>query len=145
MTGTVRARSHAHVWIVGLAATIWYGRGAYDCLMTQTRNAAYLSQLSADERAYFEAFPIWMDLLWAVEVWSGLLGALLLVARSRYAVQAFSLSLLGAAGTFSYQMIIDAPESLQDAAMAVMPWLMILVAASLFLYALEMIRRGGLR
>ena len=145
MTGIVRARSHAHVWIVGLAATVWNGLGAYDFLMTQTRNSAYLSQFSSEERAYFEAFPMWTELLWAADVWGGFLGALLLIARSRFAVHAFSLSLLGAAGSFSYQLTSDAPASLQSGAGAMMPWLAIAISLALFLYALEMVRRGALR
>ena len=145
MTGVMRARSHAHVWIVGLTATVWNGFGAYDYLMTQTRNAAYLSQFSAEERAYFETFPVWTELLWAFGVWGGLLGSLLLIARSRYAVHLFSLSLLGIAGSFSYQLTNEAPASLQTGAPAMMPWLIIGLGVALFLYALEMIRRGALR
>ena len=53
MQEAVQARTPAHVWIVGILATLWNAFGAYDYIMTQTNNAAYLSQFSAEERAFY--------------------------------------------------------------------------------------------
>ena len=41
MATEARARAPAHLWIVGVLATVWNGFGAYDYLMTRMRNTDY--------------------------------------------------------------------------------------------------------
>jgi len=146
MQEAVQARTPAHVWIVGILATLWNAFGAYDYIMTQTNNAAYLSQFSAEERAFFDSFPGWMEAFWALGVWGALIGSLLLLIRSRYAVHAFGLSLVGIVVGMGYQYLaMEAPESLTTGAMAVMPWVILAVGIALFVYARNQAAKGVLR
>ena len=146
MQEAVQARSPAHVWIVGILATLWNAFGAYDYIMTQTNNAAYLSQFSAEERAFFDSFPAWMEAFWALGVWGALVGSLLLLIRSRYAVHAFGLSLVGIVVGMGYQyLVMEAPESLTSGAMAVMPWVILAVGIVLLIYARNQAAKGVLR
>ena len=146
MQEAVQARSPAHVWIVGILATLWNAFGAYDYIMTQTNNAAYLSQFSAEERAFFDSFPGWMEAFWALGVWGALIGSLLLLIRSRYAVHAFGLSLVGIVVGMGYQyLVMEAPESLTSGAMAVMPWVILAVGIVLLIYARNQAAKGVLR
>ena len=146
MQEAVQARTPAHVWIVGILATLWNAFGAYDYIMTQTNNAAYLSQFSAEERAFFDRFPGWMEAFWALGVWGALIGSLLLLMRSRYAVHAFGLSLVGIVVGMGYQyLVMEAPESLTTGAMAVMPWVILAVGIALFVYARNQAAKGVLR
>ena len=139
-------RTPTHLWIVGILAVLWNGFGCFDYLMTQTRNADYLAMFTDAQRAYFESFPAWMEGAWAVGVWGGLLGSLLLLARSRWAVIAFGLSLLGLAGGTTYQYILTSPPAEMTSpgmiAMNVAIWA---VCIGLFVYAREMRRKGILR
>jgi hypothetical protein len=146
MQEAVQARTPAHVWIVGILATLWNAFGAYDYIMTQTNNAAYLSQFSAEERAFFDSFPGWMEAFWALGVWGALIGSLLLLIRSRYAVHAFGLSLVGIVVGMGYQYLaMEAPESLTTGAMAVMPWVILVIGIALFVYARNQAAKGVLR
>ena len=63
--------------------------------MTVSGNAAYLAAFPADQLAYYNSLPAWLTAFWALGVWGGLAGSLLLLARSRHAVLAFALSVLG--------------------------------------------------
>jgi len=140
------ARTPAHLWIVGLLATLWNAFGAFDYIMTQTRNDAYLSQFSAEERAFFDSFPAWMEAFWAVGVWGALIGSLLLLVRSRHAVTAFALSLVGILVGLGYQhFAMEMPESMKTGAMAVMPWVVLAVGIALFLYSRNQAAKGVLR
>ena len=146
MQEAVQARTPAHVWIVGILATLWNAFGAFDYVMTQTANEAYLSQFSAEERAFFDSFPGWMEAFWALGVWGALIGSLLLLIRSRYAVHAFGLSLVGILVGMGYQYLaMEAPESLTTGAMAVMPWVILAVGIALFVYARNQASKGVLR
>jgi hypothetical protein len=76
----------------------------------------------------------------------GLLGSILLLVRSRYAVWAFGLSLLGAVLGLGYQIALAPPLAGADDAMSkAMPYVIILIAVALFLYARAQAAKGVLR
>src|SRR3546814_14945416 len=71
--------------------------------LTKLGNADYLSALTSEQIAYFQGFPLWANIGWAFGVWGSVLGSILLLARSRHAVTAFAVSLLGPAISRLYQ------------------------------------------
>jgi hypothetical protein len=136
----------AHLWIVGILALLWNGFGCYDYLMSVTANPAYLAKLPADAVAYQQALPAFATAFWALGVWGGLAGALLLLMRSRYAVWAFALSLIGAVCGLGYQMFMTTrPASMTAGAGAVIPWVIIAIAAFQLWYSRSLERKGALR
>ena len=146
MQEAVQARTPAHVWIVGVLATLWNAFGAFDYVMTQTDNEAYLSQFTAEERAFFDSFPAWMEAFWALGVWGALIGSLLLLMRSRYAVHAFGISLVGIVVGMGYQYLaMEAPESMMSGAIAFVPWIILVVGIALLVYARKQAASGVLR
>lgn len=135
-----------HLWIVGAVATLWNGFGAYDYLMTQTRNAQYLAHYTDPQRIYFESFPVWMEAVWAFGVWGGLAGSLLLLMRSRHAVTAFAVSLAGLAVSSIYQYVLSSPPpEMRGGVMVAMNLVIWAAAIGLLFYALRMRRSGVLR
>lgn len=139
-------RTPLHVWIVGALATVWNAFGCFDYLMTQTRNEDYLAHFTDPQRAYFDSFPLWMEAVWALGVWGGLAGSLLLLARSRYAVAAFAVSLLGLAISTVYQYVLTSPPAdMTTGAMIGMNIAIWAIAIGLLLYAVRMRGRGVLR
>ena len=146
MQQAVQARTPVHVWIVGVLATLWNAFGCYDYIMTQTNNEAHLSQFSAEERAFFDSFPAWTEAFWALGVWGALIGSLLLIARSRYAVHAYGVSLVGMVVGMAYQRFgMEIPESLTTGVMAIMPWVILAIGIALFVYARNQAAKGVLR
>ena len=140
------AKTPLHLWIVAVLATVWNAFGAFDYLMTQTRNEAYLANFTDPQRAYFDSFPLWMEATWAFGVWGGLAGSLLLLARSRYAVEAFAISLAGLAISTVYQYVLSTPPpEMKSGAMIAMNLAIWAVAIGLLVYALRMRRKGVLR
>jgi hypothetical protein len=136
----------AHLWIVGILALLWNAFGCYDYLMSVTANAAYLAKMPADAVAYERALPAWLTAFWALGVWGGLAGAVLLLMRSRHSVLAFVLSLLGAVIGLGYQMFMTVrPASMSAGAGAIIPWVIIAVAAFQLWYGWSMDKKGALR
>lgn len=145
MASTTQAKAPAHVWVVGILSLLWNAFGCYDYLMTNLRNQAYLSQFTADQVAYFGSLPGWLTAFWAIGVWGGLAGSILLLIRNRHAVLAYGLSLVGAIVGLGYQKFIaNMPASLKAGMMGVMPWVIIAVAAFLLWYAMNSEKRGVL-
>ena len=146
MATTAQVRVPVHLWIVGVLALLWNCFGCYDYLMTNLKNQAYLAHFSPDQLAYLDSLPKWLTAFWAIGVWGGLVGAILLLMRNRYAVWAFGLSFIGAVVGLGYQMFLTKmPASMKAGMMGFMPWVIILIAALLLWYSMSMEKKGVLR
>lgn len=142
-------RTPWHLWLVGVLSLLWNGFGAWDFIQTTTRGEAYMRAMGFgdDMIAYYNAMPTWMYGPWILGVWGAVIGSILLLARRRWAVVAFALSFLGALISLIYGKLINPPPTPtpEMAAMAWMPYLILLIAAFLLWYALAMAKRGVLR
>ncbi|MEO9862970.1 MAG: hypothetical protein ABJO29_11705 [Yoonia sp.] len=135
-----------HVWIVGIIALIWNAGGAYDYVMTQTENEAYLAMLSDAQKGFLDNGPIWFEAAWAVGVWFSMLGALLLLLRSRLAGPAFGLSLVGLIVSSVYSFgIADRTGMDMTPTQLGFTVAIYVVLVLLWIYARAMTRRGVLR
>ena len=135
------------LWIVGVASLLWNAFGAVDYLMTQTANEAYLSGFTPEQRAYFDAFPPWAEAAWALGVWGGVAGALLLLLASRFAWHAFVLSFFGMAAGMFYQFALSRPrmDEVSGAGAIALGAGIAVVAILLMAYSARMKSRGYLR
>lgn len=138
-----------HLWAVGVLSLLWNAFGAYDFVMSLTQREAYwrASGMTDAMVAYYNAMPSWMYVPWILGVWGAVAGSILLLMRSRWAVHAFALSLLGAVISLLYGAVIDKapPPPPEMAAMAYMPYVIVLIAAFLAWYAWTMSKKGVLR
>jgi len=140
------ARVPVHLWIVGILSLLWNAFGCYDYLMTNLHNQAYLAAFPADQLAYFDSLPPWLTAFWALGVWGGLAGSLLLLVKSRHAILAFGLSVVGIVVSFGYQMFAtQMPASMTEGAMKAMPWIIFVVGLFLLWYSRNAEKQGLLR
>lgn len=147
------AKRPIHLWIVGIAATLWNLIGPTDYLMTRLRQDSWIEMgmPGVDPQivySYIDSMPIWSHIGWGLGVWGGLLGSILLLARSRYAVHVLAASLLGVAMSLGWQLLAGPampPEMTTSAASQIMPYVIIVIAVALFLYARTMRISGVLR
>jgi hypothetical protein len=139
-------KTPVHLWIVGLFALFWNAGGAYDYVMTQTQNPAYLAMLTDAQKAFMDNGPIWFEAAWAVGVWFSVLGAVLLLLRSRLARTAFGLSFLGlmVSSVYSFGIADRTGLTLTPAQMGFTAAIYV-VLVLLWIYARAMTRRGVLR
>ena len=146
MEATMQQRAPTHLWAVGGLATLWNAFGCYDYLMTELGNEQYLAQFGPELVAYFESLPAWLTAFWALGVWGGLAGSILLLMRSRYAVHAFAVSLAGMIISFGYQFLAtDMPAAMTEGMMILMPVLIVAVGVALYYYAARQRANGTLR
>lgn len=139
-----------HIWVVGILTLLWHGFGAYDHLMSVTRNQAYLRMIPEAQRAdmlsYLDAMPVWATSSWALGVWGSVLGSLLILLRSRRAVAAFAASLVGLVVTSLYTYVLAPASALSGGGAALMITLAIVVILLLALfYSHRQVAAGHLR
>ena len=94
MSETQATKTPRHLWIVGIVALLWSLMGAMDYIMTQTKNEAYMSQFSPEQLEFYYSFPAWLVAFWAIAVWGGVLGAVLLLVRKKLAAPVLLVSFL---------------------------------------------------
>lgn len=140
-----RLGAPGHLWVVGVISLLWNSFGCLDYIRTVTRDPVAMAQLTPDTLAYLDAMPAWLTGFWALGVWGSLAGSLLLIARSRHAVPAFGLSLLGLAISQGYQMMTEPPPEMSGTAMVIFTGLIWGMLLLLLWYASAMKRTGVLR
>lgn len=132
-----------HLWIVGVVSLLWNAMGAYDYLMTQTQNEAYMASFTPEQLEYFYGFPAWATSLWAIAVWGAVLGSVLLLLRKRVAYPVFVVSLVAMLGNMVHTTISGGWE-LMGAGGAAFSAVIFVVALGLVVYARAMAGRGVL-
>jgi hypothetical protein len=140
MNGQVRAGWL--YWIIAVIGLLWNGFGGFDYYMTQSRNADYLANFPPDVIAFVDAMPFWVQAAWAIGVWFSVIGSVLMLIRSRWAVPAFALSLAGLATSTAYQAIVGMPPSMTEPPMLAITGMIWLILIFLLWYANRAKARG---
>ena len=135
-----------HLWAVGGLGLLWNGFGGFDCMMSLTQGETYLRNFGMTEPqiAYFNAMPAWAYAVWALGVGSAFAGSVLLLLRSRWAVHAFALSLVGLVLSALYTTVLSNGSEVmaETMPMQIVVWIGALAFAG---YAWMMAKRGVLR
>jgi hypothetical protein len=102
-------RAPWHLWVVGVVAVLMNGFGCFDYTMTQLQGDAWLANMEPTQTQldWFHGMPAWVEAAWAVGVWGGLLGGVLLLLRRRWAMHAFAASFLGWAAGAVYAFALS--------------------------------------
>lgn len=95
----------ARFWTVTAIGLLWNGFGAYLYIVSKIAPETVLATASPAMREYIEHMPLWAHLGWSLGVWGSFFGSVLMVLRSRHAVIAFAISLLGAVLSFAGQAL----------------------------------------
>lgn len=136
-----------HLWVVGAVSLLWNAVGAFDYTMTKMKNADYLASFTPEQQAYFASFPIWANIGWALGVWGSVIGSALLLARSRHAVTAFLISMIGLALSCIYQFGMHYGDLARmfGSFPLVFTGIIWVILIALYLYARAQVAKGVLR
>ncbi len=134
-----------HLWLVAILAIAWNAMGALDYYLTQSGDAEYLSAFTPEQIAFFTDFPAWVDASWAIAVWGGLFGALMLLLRKPVAVPVLLISLLAMMVTTIHNYLFaDGLQVMGDPFSLTFTLVIFLVALFLLRYASRQRRNGVL-
>jgi hypothetical protein len=147
MNDTGTAKVPTSFWIVGVISLLWNSFGGFDYIMSQTRNEAWLSNIGNYQEvvAWMDGFPLWAEIGYGLGVWGSVAGSILLLLRSRHAVTAFLVSLIGAGVSFAGQMQNPLPPSLDPGASVIMPVVIMAVILAQWWYARREAAKGTVK
>lgn len=134
----------APAWFAGaaIAAVLFEAFGAYSYLVHVLGDPM---TLPIDQRDLVLAMPTWMNAAFALAVWSGLAGALLLVPRRRLAQPLLLLSLVAAVVQFAALLVVPKLRNLIGSDDLFVPFLILVACYAIWHLAWQARRSGWLR
>ena len=133
MNNETVGRVHWSFWVIGVFALIWNVMGSINFSMQM--NADIVAGFPETHRAIIEGRPIWATAGFALAVFGGALGGLLLLLRKLAALWLFIASLLGAIVTMIHTINIARSASFSPAEIVIMILMPLLAAALLIWYS----------
>ena len=123
-------------WIVSVVALIWMLFGVVAWVADLMMDEAALAQMSAAQQQLYASRPQWLFIVYAIAIFTGLLGAIGLLMRKRWSVTAFGISLAAIIVQFGYTLtVMDAIGLLSPA--AALPFPIAIFAIGLLLLGLS--------
>ena len=134
-----------HLWLIGIIGLVWSTMSVISFMVTQLNVEAVMSRFPAQQREYFESFPFWADAFWAIGVFAGVIGCLLLLLKNRLALHFLFASVIGAiVSNLGGLFLLGGMEVMGETGGLGFTAFPIIVGAFLAYYAHAMSRKGVL-
>lgn len=148
MADTPEASTKAlwHLWVVGGLSLLWNAMGAFDFVMTQTKNEAYMQAFTPEQLEYFYGFPLWVNVSWGIATGASVIGSLFLLLRLRAALPVFMVSFVAMVLTTLHNFVLsDGWRVMGGVGVLIFSAVIFVIALLLVVYACRMGRRCVLR
>jgi CHASE2 domain-containing sensor protein len=94
-------------WVISSIALVWNLMGVFNYLDQAFMTNKVLEVLPKEQQILYQDVPVWVTAAFAIAVFSGTLGSLLLLLKKKNASTFFIISFLGIMGQMSYGLLID--------------------------------------
>ncbi|MGI4818720.1 MAG: hypothetical protein ACRYFE_09370 [Janthinobacterium lividum] len=139
------AKAPWRLWAVGAATLLWNGFGAFQWYRQVTRSDSYWGNLTMEQVQFIIAQPMWVEVAFGVGVWTGVLGALMLLLRRRLALNAFVASLIAILVNTLFMQVLSNARVVFGNGTLIAAIAVIAVAAASIVYAHFTRKRGIIR
>jgi len=132
-------------WVVAILATLWMLFGVVAWCMDLMMDPATIAQMPEAQQQLYQSRPQWLFVVYGVAIFSGLLGAIGLLLRKRWATSLFLLSLLAVVVQFGYTFVAMHAVELLGAAQALpFPIVIFVIGVALWWFSGKAGKRGWL-
>lgn len=145
MNDTTGTKPPTWFWIVAVLALLWEVMGVGSYLYHVSLSPEAIAALPAGQSALMTMTPAWVNGAFAIATFAGLLGALGLLMRRRWASPLLILSLVAVVIQFGWVFGVAKAHELIGPSAAIFPAFIILVAIVLVWFAGVAAKRGWLR
>ena len=132
-------------WVISIFALLWFLMDTSAFFMRVLMTDEGLKAMPENQQHLYRNMPVWVNVVFAGEVFGGVLGSMGLLLKKKWALPLFAVSLLGVlAQTFQVYFLSDAIRTMGTPAV-VMPLVAILIGTGMIVLARSAISRGWLR
>lgn len=122
-------------WIIGIIALLWNLMGVAAYLMQAYMTEEDLLALPLEEQALYADIPAWVTGAYALAVFGGALGCILLLLRKKLATFVFMISFVSILAQMSYNIFMTKAAEVYGPGGLIMPVMVILIGAFLIWYS----------
>lgn len=145
MTEQTTTKPPIWFWIISVIALLWNGMGVNNYLQQAYRTESFTSQVTPELLAIIDARPSWATGFFAIAVFSGVLGSLLLLLRKKLASPLLMISFLTALVTQIWWFTTGGPSLADQASGMIIPVIVVLFALLLVWMARKGVSNGWLK
>ncbi len=132
-------------WVISIIALLWYLMDMSAFFMRVLMTDDVIKAMPDNQQHLYRNMPLWVNIVFAGEVFGGALGCVGLLLRKKWALPLFVVSILGALSqTFHVYFLSDAISTMGTPAV-VMPLLAILICIGMIVLAKSAISKRWLR
>lgn len=122
-------------WIVSAIALLWNLMGVVAYIAQVTMSAEALQALPDNERALYESVPAWATAAFAIAVWGGALGSILLLIRRKWATAVLIISFSGIVVQMIHSFFMSNSIEVFGPGGMVMPVMILIIGAYLIWFS----------
>ena len=122
-------------WIISSMALVWNLMGVFNYLTQAFMTNEVLASLPEDQQLLYEDVPAWVTAAFATAVFSGTLGAILLLLKKKVASTFFILSFVGIIIQMTYGLMISENTNSYGPLGLLMPLMIIAIGGYLIWYS----------
>src|SRR5690348_17029462 len=137
--GASKSPVPAWFWALAIFALLFEAAGAFLFVNSLTLDPA---TLPLDQRAIYDATPQWITIAWGIAIGAGLIGALGLLLRKRFAEPALLVSVIAVAVQFSGIFLVEQLRELTPEDHLLVPVVILVLAYAIWQTA-KLARRKG--
>lgn len=132
-------------WVISIIALLWYLMDVSAFFIRISISDETLLVMSENRRQQIQNIPLWVNFVFAFEVFGGTLGSVGLLLGKKWALVLFVISLLGVLAQTTYLYFLSNSIALMGWMVIVMPLVSIVIGSGLIVHAKSSASKGWLR
>lgn len=131
-------------WVIAVSALIWNLMGFVIFYGETFQQEALIVGFEPDQQEWMRSTPRWIYVVFGFSVGTGILGSLLLLAKKKTSLPLFLVSFIAVLIQMIYTMLIAGGLEVMGPSGAIMPCVVIFLAAAWLGFAFQFLRKGWL-
>jgi hypothetical protein len=131
--------------IIAISAIAWNVLGVLALIMQFSMTDEMINSLPQAEQELYTNIPIWSTTAYAVAVFGGLIGSILLLMRKKLSVHFYLLSLIGVFVQTFYNFFISKAIAVYGYQSAILPLFVLFLGIFLYFYSKNLTNEGVLK
>jgi len=125
----------ASFWIIVIIAFIWNLMGVFAYIAQAYMSDEDLAALPENQRALYENVPAWVTAAFAISVFGGALGCILLLLKKKMATTVFVISFVAILAQMTYNFFMSKAVEVYGPGGMIMPIMVIIIGYFLIYYS----------
>jgi hypothetical protein len=132
-------------WVISVVALLWYLMDTSAFFMRVLMTEEAIKEMPENQQHLYRDMPLWVNIVFACEVFGGTLGCIALLLRKKWALPLFVISILGTLAQTSNIWFLTDAISAMGAPAVVMPLVAIIIGTAMIWLAKSATSKGWLR